>query len=429
MDSEEVIKIDLSQKVSTPQQQKKEISHKVSLIKLEISSPADANAYYTIDKGDKPVQGQTTISKSGDSGCYVKTINAEEYRNSSLMVRCYAFNQIHTELTLKIAPPQLLVKSALFKKDGATVGDNCLDIVSDTNFVITVELTRPILDGENAKLHYKRYHKEPGGNVFKEYKTDTVDLKKNDRFKDITFYAPENHSGGTMAVSFYINEPIIPYNDVVDTVYTERKNPPNQNVEKGGAPHKYKWAHSEFGNLIAQKESSDNYNICNQTKGGLKVISNVRVVNLTIKQIQEKQAAKDVFAVGRYQLIPNTLNDAITKLKLNINDKLNEEMQDKIFDEYLIKLKRPKIIAYLEESGTVQDAMYAASLEWASIGVEKGKRISDKITKDKDGNITSREKRYAKGGESYYAGDGLNKAHITPEKIKKTLEDSKNANK
>lgn len=89
-------------------------------------------------------------------------------------------------------------------------------------------------------------------------------------------------------------------------------------------------------------------------------------------------------------------------------------MQDRIFDEYLIVTKRPDIIAYLEGNGSVNDAMYAAAKEWASIGVEKGKTIS--------------KGRIAKGGESYYAGDGLNKAHITPEQIKNALINSKNEN-
>ena len=102
-------------------------------------------------------------------------------------------------------------------------------------------------------------------------------------------------------------------------------------------------------------------------------------------------------------------------------------MQDKIFDEYLIKLKRPKIIAYLEGSGEVEDAMYDSAKEWASIGVEEGKSISDKKVKEGDKIITV--KRYAKGGESYYAGDGLNEAHISPEQIKETLINSKNAKK
>ncbi|MFS4474555.1 peptidoglycan-binding domain-containing protein [Chryseobacterium sp. T20] len=200
----------------------------------------------------------------------------------------------------------------------------------------------------------------------------------------------------------------------------------NKNEENTN--NKSKWSHSEFGNLIAMRESNDDYNKCNQTKGGLKVINNVKVIELRIKEIQDKQSNRDVFAVGRYQLIPNTLNDAITKLGLDINKKLDQEMQDKIFDEYLIKIKRPKIIAYLEAQGSVEDAMYDSAKEWASIGVEEGRRISDKKIK-KGKKVISIIKRYAKGGESYYAGDGLNKAHITPEQIKNVLINSKNENK
>ncbi|RTZ46401.1 hypothetical protein EJ377_19305 [Chryseobacterium arthrosphaerae] len=111
-------------------------------------------------------------------------------------------------------------------------------------------------------------------------------------------------------------------------------------------------------------------------------------------------------------------------MNLDINKKLDQEMQDRIFDDYLIRIKRPKIISYLEENGTVEDAMYSAAQEWASIGVEKGKRISDKTTKSGEKII-----RYAKNGESYYAGDGLNKAHVTPEEIKEALIHSKNENK
>lgn len=192
--------------------------------------------------------------------------------------------------------------------------------------------------------------------------------------------------------------------------------------------NKYKWAHSDFGNLIAKKESSDDYNKCNRTKGGLKVVNDIEVVSLTIREIQEKQKNRDIFAVGRYQLIPSTLNSAVLSLGLDIDEKLDEEMQDKIFDEYLIKVKRPKIISYLEGEGKLEDAMYSAAQEWASIGVEKGKRISDKIVKDKNGKIT-RVARYAQGGESYYAGDGLNKSHITPEQIKNVLIKSKDGNK
>lgn len=193
--------------------------------------------------------------------------------------------------------------------------------------------------------------------------------------------------------------------------------------------HKYKWAHSEFGNLIALRESSDNYNKCNKTKGGLKAVNNLNLADLTVGEIQEKQKNRDLFAVGRYQLIPITFNGAISSLNLNLSDKMDKDKQDEIFDEYLIKIKRPKIISYLEGNGSLEDAMYSAAQEWASIAVEKGKRIKDKVTKDKKGNVISREIRYSDGTDSYYQGDGLNQAHIMPEQIKKVLINSKNANK
>ena len=199
--------------------------------------------------------------------------------------------------------------------------------------------------------------------------------------------------------------------------------------DKTQKDNKYKWSHTEFGNTIAMLESTNDYNKCNRTKGGLKVINNVRVIELSIKEIQQMQSDRDIFAVGRYQLIPGTLNSAVNSLGINVEEKLDEEMQDKIFDEYLIKIKRPQIISYLEGSGTIEDAMYSSSQEWASVGVEKGRRLSDKIVKDKDGKVIEKIVRYAEGGESYYSGDGLNKAHITPEKIKNTLINSKNANK
>lgn len=199
----------------------------------------------------------------------------------------------------------------------------------------------------------------------------------------------------------------------------------SNNLQK---PHeKYKWSHSEFGNLIAQNESKDNYNICNKTKGGLKIVSDVDVINMTIKDIISKQDCRDIFAVGRYQLIPITLNAAIESLALDLNSKLDAETQDKIFDEYLITIKRPDIINYLEGDSSLNSAMYASAKEWASIGVEKDNRISDQ--KIKVGEKIIYKKRYAKGGESYYAGDGLNKAHITPEEIKNVLINSKNNNK
>ncbi|WP_299443255.1 hypothetical protein [uncultured Aquimarina sp.] len=175
------------------------------------------------------------------------------------------------------------------------------------------------------------------------------------------------------------------------------------------------WAHSAFGNLIAQFESGDDYNICNRTfPPPLRVVRSLNVVETPISEIQRQQSRefRTIFAVGRYQVIPITMNEAVAALNLDVSGNFDEETQDRVFDEYLIDIKRPPIIAYLEGDGDLGDAMWEAAREWASIGVERGRPIS--------------RGRIATGGESYYAGDGFNRAHITPEEIREALINSKN---
>ncbi len=204
------------------------------------------------------------------------------------------------------------------------------------------------------------------------------------------------------------------------------ENPALIKVVEPSSIYRYPLAHSEFGNLIARHESADNYNICNCTKGGLRVVRDLQVVEMSIRQIQQKQANREIFAVGRYQLIPTTLESAVLSLGLDRSALLDAEMQDRIFECYLIKVKRPEICRYFAGAGTVEEAMYAAAKEWASIGVERGRRISDKRVQS--GGVVSYIKRYAEGGESYYAGDGLNKAHISPLQIREAFIKSKNEN-
>lgn len=201
------------------------------------------------------------------------------------------------------------------------------------------------------------------------------------------------------------------------------ENPALIKVVESSSNYRYPMAHSAFGNLIARYESADNYNICNSTKGGLRVVRDLRVVEMSIRQIQQKQSNREIFAVGRYQLIPTTLESAVLSLGLDRSALLDAEMQDRIFECYLIKVKRPEICHYLAGSGTIEEAMYAAAKEWASIGVERGRRISDKRVQS--GGAFSYIKRYAEGGESYYAGDGLNKAHISPQQIREAFINSK----
>lgn len=75
--------------------------------------------------------------------------------------------------------------------------------------------------------------------------------------------------------------------------------------------------------------------------------------------------------------------------------------------------------------------------EFSSGGVRKGKEISRSKTefeKDENGDFKRDEnnkrigiRRWAQNeGVSYYSGDGINKAHTSPEEMVLVLEDSKN---
>ncbi|MBS1942469.1 MAG: peptidoglycan DD-metalloendopeptidase family protein, partial [Bacteroidetes bacterium] len=117
---------------------------------------------------------------------------------------------------------------------------------------------------------------------------------------------------------------------------------------------------------------------------------------LTLGQVMDMQAlpARDsdrLFAVGKYQVIPKTLENAVRTLHLDRNQPFSHEMQDRVFSEYLIRDKRTPVRDYLmgKEGATLQSAQHSLAQEWASFPDP------------------------AKNGASYYSKDGVNKAHIS----------------
>jgi hypothetical protein len=199
------------------------------------------------------------------------------------------------------------------------------------------------------------------------------------------------------------------------------------------------WAHSPFAHLLGSVESKNDYSAYNVTKTGQSVpYYHTKLTSMSVFEVMESQRQKSMFAVGRFQIIPSTLKEAVNTLNLDTSQLYDEIMQDKIFEEYLIKIKRPAFIKYLEENGNVEDAIYDWAKEFASAGVRKGKKISPKreVIKDENGRpkLNHGKKMYrliprvaGVEGESYYAGDGFNRAHILPDSMVKTLMDSKNA--
>ncbi|WP_336213974.1 hypothetical protein [Enterobacter sp. P82] len=181
------------------------------------------------------------------------------------------------------------------------------------------------------------------------------------------------------------------------------------------------WAHSPFADLLGNVESKNDYTAYNRTwphphPKHTEAHYKTNLTSMTLGEVMAAQRKFDMFATGRFQIIPDTLKEAVRVLNLDVNAQYDEAMQDKIFEEYLIKIKRESIINYLDGNGSVEDAIYAWAMEFASAGVRKGKIIS----KGRTAHIE---------GVSYYSGDGLNRSHIMPDEMVSILEVSKNGKK
>ena len=185
---------------------------------------------------------------------------------------------------------------------------------------------------------------------------------------------------------------------------------------------KYPLAHSPLADLIGQAESQNKYTMCNHkqinSKGkeyyGAKDLKELTM--LPLSTIIQKQQTKEIFAAGRFQVTDNTLLGAKNALNLNENDLFNEEMQDRIFEEYLIHKKRPDVIKYLKGNGNIDKAAYALAMEFASIGVKYGWEL-DSYPK---GN-----KRISNGKQSFYENKGGNKMIISYDSIIQALKETK----
>ncbi|PCJ02650.1 MAG: hypothetical protein COB14_01440 [Alphaproteobacteria bacterium] len=147
--------------------------------------------------------------------------------------------------------------------------------------------------------------------------------------------------------------------------------------------------HATIGNplleLIASKESGGDYNI---VYGGQRINATEMSINDVIawqkNSTQNEGAASS--AVGKYQIIRRTLTGLKEELGLSGDELLDEVMQDRMA---VALLERCGYKDYLTGDLSESRFMKNISMEWASMPQDTG-------------------------GASYYAGDGLNKAHTSP---------------
>ena len=177
-------------------------------------------------------------------------------------------------------------------------------------------------------------------------------------------------------------------------------NPPSNDGGGGGGG-----TSSELFELIAGGEGG--YNSVNRgnagdTPDGAKSIFGKNLTDMTVGEIMQAQSSGTVFAVGKYQIIPGTMQGFVRKMNISPQDKFNPATQEK-FKDYVLKYARPLVGQYIEgKSNDLLGAAQELAREFASVGVSKpenGKRV----------------------GESYYGNVGNNKASISPQQIQEAL--------
>lgn len=97
---------------------------------------------------------------------------------------------------------------------------------------------------------------------------------------------------------------------------------------------------------------------------------------MTVAEVQRRQHLPEgdpnrLFAVGKYQIIPGTMDEVVRGMGLSGNERLTPALQERMFSDYLIAEKRPDIKAYItgETNGPdgLRRAQIATAREWASV--------------------------------------------------------------
>lgn len=95
---------------------------------------------------------------------------------------------------------------------------------------------------------------------------------------------------------------------------------------------------------------------------------------MTIDEIRASQRLSwndpdKLHAVGRYQIIGNTLQGAIRNMGLSGSERFTPDMQDRILANYLLRDKQPSIEAYVtgQPGATLRAAQVGMANEWASV--------------------------------------------------------------
>lgn len=154
--------------------------------------------------------------------------------------------------------------------------------------------------------------------------------------------------------------------------------------------------------VIARGEG--NYNSFNKGKAGDSVGSKLNLVDMTVGQIRSLQKNGSIFAAGKYQAIPSTLQGAIDAGIVSTAEKFNAEVQERIVQQYLLTAKKGR--------GNIEDYIKGKSDNLTAANIDLSKEfasVANPLT-----------------GKSYYDGDKAgNKARISVDDAQNALKASR----
>jgi hypothetical protein len=170
-------------------------------------------------------------------------------------------------------------------------------------------------------------------------------------------------------------------------------------------------------NISKYESGKAGYNAYNKGTVGNKMIPSDKPIDfskMTISEFLRRGKLKSgdpdrLFAIGRYQIIPTTMESLVKKLKLDPETTvLDQPTQDSLFANGLLKAVRKKVDDYLTgKSDDKNGAILQLAQEFASIGIPTDMKVGEKQLKK---------------GDSYYSGQGGNKAHNSPEEVGAALD-------
>ena len=146
---------------------------------------------------------------------------------------------------------------------------------------------------------------------------------------------------------------------------------------------------AELLDTIAKVESRYNYNAYFGNANN----ASIRFTDMTISEVLawQKQFVNEgnaSSAVGRYQFIDSTLAGLVPQLNIDGSMKFDEAMQDRLA---VALLERRGVREYVDNKISREEFAHSLSKEWAALPKAKGDNPE----------------------QSYYAGDGLNKAQLS----------------